>query len=168
MKSLKTYLLSAIVLMAFVTVSCAQKKASPSATAEGTIDGVAVTIEYHQPSAKGRKIMNGLVPYGKVWRTGANDATTIEFSEDVKIEGQTLAKGKYALFTIPNENEWTVIFNKTHKQWGAYNYVESDDALRVKVKPSKTDMVETFIINVVEDGVTIAWEKTLVKFSVSK
>ncbi|MEQ8927639.1 MAG: DUF2911 domain-containing protein [Fulvivirga sp.] len=168
MKSFKSFLLSALILGAFVTVSCAQKKASPPASAEGTIDGVEIKVDYHQPSAKGRQIMNGLVPYGRVWRTGANNATTISFSEDVKVEGKELAAGTYALFTIPNEKEWVVIFNKTADQWGSSNYKEADDALRVNVKPVKTDMVETFTITIEEDGVSMAWEKTSVKFSISK
>src|SRR6187401_294010 len=90
-----------------------KKPASPPAKAEGTIDGVKVTIDYHQPSAKGRKIMGGLVPYGEVWRTGANNSTSIEFSSDVKIEGKALPKGKYGLYTLPGENEWVIIINKT-------------------------------------------------------
>ena len=168
MRILKSYLLSLLITTLFITTGCSQQKASPPATASGNIDGVAITIDYHQPSAKGRKIMNGLVPYGKIWRTGANNATTIEFSEDVKIEGKELVAGKYALFTIPSANEWVVIFNKTSDQWGAYNYQEKDDALRIKVKPSKVDMVETFVFDVLEKGVEFKWENTAVKFSVQK
>lgn len=149
--------------------SFAQKKASPAASASGEIDGVNVSIDYHQPSAKGREIMGGLVPFGKVWRTGANDATTIEFSEDVKIEGEDLAAGKYSLFTIPDKDSWTIIFNKVAKQWGAYDYNEAEDALRVTVKPSKTDsFVETFTIAVEESHVHMSWENTAVSFEVSK
>lgn len=144
-------------------------KPSPAATAEGKIAGADVKIDYHQPSAKGRKIMNDLVPFGKVWRTGANDATTIEISEDVKVEGKALPKGKYSLFTIPGEKDWVIIFNKTAKQWGAYDYDEAQDALRVKVKPGKTsDFVETFNIAVTDSGVEMKWENTLVKFALSK
>ncbi|MGE0587939.1 MAG: DUF2911 domain-containing protein [Cyclobacteriaceae bacterium] len=141
---------------------------SPPAKAEGKIDGVSVTVDYHQPSAKGRKIMGGLVPYGEVWRTGANATTSIEFSADVKVEGQALAKGKYGLFTIPGEDEWTIIFNKTIK-WGAYSYSDKDDVLRVKVKPSKTSgMVETFDISVEGSKVVLKWENTQAAFTVSK
>ncbi len=168
MKNVRNSLFSVLALIMFVTVSCAQKKASPAATAEGKVAGVDIKIDYHQPSAKGRSVMGGLVPYGKVWRTGANDATTIELSDAIKVEGKELAAGKYALFTIPNENEWVIVFNNTHKQWGAYDYKESDDALRVSVKPSKTDMVETFVIDVVDDGVEMKWENTAVKFNISK
>jgi Protein of unknown function (DUF2911) len=159
-----------IALVAFASfISVAQEKAaSPASKAEGTINGVKVTIDYHQPSAKGRKIMGGLVPYGEVWRTGANNTTSIEFSAPVKIEDQALAAGKYGLYTIPGENEWTIIINKTIK-WGAYDYKQSEDVLRVKVKPSKTAaMVETFNIAVEADKVTLKWENTQVSFKVVK
>ncbi len=170
MKNLKLTVLSALCLFAAFSLSNAQEpKPSPAASAKGTIDGVEVAIDYHQPSAKGREIMGKLVPYGKIWRTGANDATTIEFGADVKIEGKTLAKGKYSLFTIPGEKEWVVIFNKVPKQWGAYSYDEKEDALRVTVKPSKSnEFVETFNITVVSDGVEMKWENTAVKFAISK
>lgn len=159
-----------LMLIAFVATSAfAQKQmASPPAKAEGKIDGVSVVVDYHQPSAKGRKIMGGLVPYGQVWRTGANNTTSIEFSDDVKIEGKALAKGKYGLFTIPGENEWTIIINKTIK-WGAYSYNEGDDVLRVTVKPTKTDsLVETFEIAVEGKKVVLKWENTQAAFAVSK
>lgn len=146
-----------------------KKKASPAASASGEVDGVKIKIDYHQPSAKGREIMGGLVPYDKVWRTGANDATTFEVSENVMIEGESLAKGKYALFTIPGEDEWTIIFNKNAKQWGAYDYNEEEDALRVTVPAESTeDFVETFNIAVEGGDVILSWENTMVKFEVSK
>jgi hypothetical protein len=164
----KVILFIALVSMVAFGSFAQEKPASPPAKAEGTIDGVKVTIDYHQPSAKGRKVMGGLVPYGEVWRTGANNTTSIEFSGPVKIEGQALPAGKYALFTIPGENEWTIIINKTIK-WGHYDYKQSEDVLRVKVKPSKTDsMVETFNIAVEKDKVTMKWENTVVSFKVAK
>lgn len=159
----------------FVLVACmlssellAQKKMkSPAAKAEGTINGTTVLINYHQPSANGRTVMGELVPYGEIWRTGANNATTIEVDRDIKVEGQPLPKGKYALFTIPNQDEWIIIFNKNANQWGSYNYDEADDVLRVNVKPMKTDkFVETFIIVPGGDGVDMSWENTKVKFKV--
>ena len=141
---------------------------SPPATAEGTIDGVKIKIEYHQPSARGRKIIGGLVPYGEVWRTGANETTSIEIVGPAKIEGKELAKGKYALFTIPGENEWVIIINKTIK-WGHYDYKENEDLLRVKVKPAKTEsFVETFNIGIDQDQVVLKWENTQVAFKISK
>lgn len=171
MDKFKLTFLSVLLVCFSLTTAISQdkQKPSPPATAEGKIAGIDVKIDYHQPSARERKIMGGLVPYGKVWRTGANDATTIEISEDIKVEGKALAKGKYSLFTIPGEKEWVIIFNKTAKQWGAYDYDEAKDVLRVKVKPGKTsDFVETFNISVVDGGVEMKWENTNVKFALSK
>jgi hypothetical protein len=154
--------------LAFGALAQDKKMPSPAASAEGTIDGIKVKIDYHQPSAKGRKIMGGLVPFGEVWRTGANETTTIDFSGPVKIEGKELAKGKYGLYTLPGENEWTIIINKTIK-WGAFDYKEADDVLRVKVKPSKTaSFVEVFNIAVTSNKVVLKWENTEVAFKVSK
>jgi len=112
-------------------------------------------------------MLGGVEPFGKVWRTGANEATTFEVDKNVKIEGKELAKGKYALFTIPGETEWTIIFNKTANQWGAYEYKEAEDALRVTVKPGKTDkFVETLNIAVEGNKIVIRWENTQVAFAV--
>lgn len=157
-----------VALATVLTSAFAQDKpASPQATVKGKLGAADVTIVYCQPSARGRKIMGGLVPFGEVWRTGANDATTIEFSKDVKIEGQDLAAGKYALFTIPGENEWTIVINKDSKQWGAYSYKDKEDVLRVKVKPTKTAAaVETFNIALGKDEVQLKWENTAVAFKV--
>src|SRR5215211_6965677 len=109
------------------------KRPSPPATASQKISsGAVITIDYSQPSIKGRTIGKDLEPMpGKVWRTGANEATTFEVSQAVQVEGKPLPAGKYALFTIANEGEWTVIFNKTANQWGAFKYKDADDALRV-------------------------------------
>lgn len=103
-----------------------------------------ITLTYARPNVKGRKIFGGMEPMDKVWRTGANAATIITFTDAVKIEGQDLPAGEYGLFSIPNANEWTVIFSKNAKQWGAYTYDEKDDVLRVKVKTKAIkDKVET-------------------------
>lgn len=159
-----------LMLLAFATTAAMAQKpmASPPGKAEGKIDGISVVVDYHQPSARGRKIMGGLVPYGEVWRTGANETTSIELGADAKIEGKPIAKGKYALFTIPGENEWTIIINKSIK-WGSASYDEKDDVLRVKVKPGKTDgFVETFNIAVTDNKVAMKWENTQVAFTISK
>ncbi len=157
-------------LLAFGIAGLAQaqkNQPSPPATATGTIGAADVEISYHAPSARGRTVMGELVPYGSVWRTGANNATTISFSSDVTVEGKALPAGKYALFTIPGEDEWVIIFNKVTEQWGAFNYDEGEDVLRVSVAPSaSSDFVETFKIDVVDDGVEMAWENTTVKFDV--
>ena len=105
---------------------------------------------------------------GKVWRTGANEATVFEVSKDVKIEGKDLPAGKYALFTIANEGEWTIIFNKNPKQWGAYDYKESEDALRVKVKPAKAEAFAEKMTFVVDKNGTVSllWGDRKVDFKV--
>jgi Protein of unknown function (DUF2911) len=132
-----------------------------------------ITLSYSRPNVKGRKIFGGLEPYDKVWRTGANSATVIKFTDAVKIEGKDLAAGEYALFTIPGKTEWTIIFNKGVKEWGAYTYSEANDVLRVKVKPTALkDKVETFTIqfaNVYDSSaqMQLAWENTLVSVNLS-
>jgi tetratricopeptide (TPR) repeat protein len=127
-----------------------------------------VSIDYSRPDKRGREIFGGLVPYGKVWRTGANDPTRIKFSEAVKIEGKDLPAGEYALYTMPGENEWTIIFSKNLKLWGAYGYKPDADALRVTVKPTTLpNEVETFTIgfaSLKDAGATIHldWDRTRV------
>jgi hypothetical protein len=147
------------------------KRPSPPAQAKEIIaNGATVTIDYGQPSVKGRTIGKDLEPMpGKVWRTGANEATTFEVSKPVKVEGKDLPAGKFALFTIANDGEWTIIFNKTANQWGAYSYKEADDVLRVKVKPKKaTQFAEKMTFSVDKKGVvTLLWGDTKVDFTVS-
>jgi hypothetical protein len=157
-----------LIIAAFIsTASIAQEKpASPKETVTTKIGNVAVEVVYSKPSAKGRKIMGNLVPFGEVWRTGANEATTISFDKDVTIEGQKLVAGKYSLFTIPGENEWTIIFNSDPKQWGAYKYKQEKDVLRVTVKPTKTTFTETFTIAIVKSGLNLKWEETEVNVSI--
>jgi len=142
-------------------------RVSKNGKTEGTIDSINVVLEYGRPQVKDREIWGGLVPYGEVWRTGANEATTISFSGDVMIEGQKLPKGKYALFTIPGKEEWTIIFNKVPEQWGAFKYDESEDALRIEVKPETGEHVEemTFVID--GSNVVLEWEKLRVPFKVA-
>jgi hypothetical protein len=163
-----TTMFAVLLASATVLTTVAQDKpASPKAEAGGTIGSTKVKVTYCQPSARGRKIMGGLVPFGEVWRTGANEATVVEFDKAVKIEGKDLAAGKYALFTVPGENEWTIIFNKDIKQWGAYKYKQDEDVLRVAVKPTKTaNFVETFNIGVNKDQLELKWENTLVPVKV--
>jgi len=106
-----------------------------------------ITVKYSRPNIKGRNISTDLAPNGEVWRTGANNATVITITEAITMEGNQVAPGEYALFTIPGKDEWTIILNKETKQWGAYSYKQSEDVLRFKVKPVKlNDRVETFNI----------------------
>jgi hypothetical protein len=142
--------------------------ASPSSTLKQRVGITDVEINYSRPSAKGRKIFGGLIPYGEVWRTGANQATKVSFSTPVKINGTALASGTYELFTIPNENEWTVIFHKPMSQWGAYAYDAKNDVVRVVAKPiALPSSIETFSIGVTDlrdESATLylLWEKTRV------
>jgi tetratricopeptide (TPR) repeat protein len=130
-----------------------------------------ITISYSRPLVKGRPIWGKLVPYNEVWRTGANENTIIKFTDDVTIEGKPLAKGTYALFTIPGENQWTVIFSKVHTAWGSFTYNQADDALRVTVKPQATELREAMAFDfddVKADSAvaTLRWEKIAVPFKV--
>ncbi len=167
---MKKFLFLATALL-ITSVSFAQEgkaKPSPAATATGKIGDKTVTIAYAQPAVKGRKIWGELVPFDKVWRTGANDATTFEVDKDVKIEGQALKAGKYALFTIPTEGgEWTIIFNSVAKQWGAYSYDATKDVLRVKVKSQKSDEItESMTFDIKGNMVNLTWENLRVAFKV--
>lgn len=142
--------------------------ASPSSTLRQRVGFTDIEIVYSRPGAKGRTMLGKVEEYGKVWRTGANRATTISFSTNVKLGGKDVPAGKYALFTIPGEKEWTVILSKDAEQSGAFEYKESDDFARFAVKPVKMhDPVETFEIginDIRDDSATInlTWEKTRV------
>jgi tetratricopeptide (TPR) repeat protein len=131
-----------------------------------------ITITYHRPLVNGRKIWGGLVPLGEVWRAGANENTTIEFSDPVSVEGQALAKGIYGLHMIPTADSWTVIFSKMSSAWGSYGYKQEEDALRVNVKPRPIEMEEALKFEF-EDlkpdsaTVTLKWEKLAVPFKLA-
>lgn len=152
-------MLTAFMALVSLAAMAQDEKASPARTAEGTINGTQVTINYSSPAVKGRTIWGDLVPMGKVWRAGANEATTIEFSDDVKIEGQALPAGKYSFFIIPGESESIAIFNKTTGQWGT-QYDESQDALRVKVSPQQSSQFEERLVyEVKSDGFEVRWDQ---------
>jgi len=163
---------------AFTTITaCAQddksKRPSPPATATQSLgDGTTVTIDYSQPSLKGRTMGKDVEPMqGKVWRAGANEATTFEVSKDVKVEGQALPKGKYALFMIDNGSSWTIIFNKKWNTWGAFDYEKnkSEDALQVNVSPQKApSKTEKLTYTIDKNGkVSMMWGDKMVSFNVS-
>src|SRR5438045_4692045 len=116
--------------------------ASQAAQVRQRVGVTDITITYHRPLVNGRKIWGGLVPMGQVWRAGANENTTIEFSTPVSIEGKPLPAGTYGLHMIPNADTWTVIFSKLAVAWGGYTYNQSEDALRVEVKPHPIEMEE--------------------------
>ncbi|WP_113662249.1 DUF2911 domain-containing protein [Pedobacter nanyangensis] len=159
-----TFLLFAGLVSFSAIAQDAKPKASPAATATGKVNGATITINYSSPAVKGRKIWGGLEAYDKVWRAGANDATTFETDKDIKVEGKTLPAGKYSFFLIPRESgTWTAIFNKEPKQWGAYKYEEAKDALRVdvKVKPL-AETQERLVYKVHGKGFSLDWDKVSV------
>jgi hypothetical protein len=167
MKPILLSLLFLVTISAFAQADKSKRPSPPAIVTETISSGAVITIDYSQPSLKGRAIGTEIAPYGEVWRTGANEATVFEVSKDVKVEGQALAAGKYGLYSIPGEKEWVFIFNKTWKQWGT-RYSESDDALRVKVVPGKSASVTekmTFTIN--NSGiVSFMWGEVLLAFKV--
>lgn len=167
MKFLNTFTVLFVSLMFTLSANAQDKKpASPPATASGKINGTNITINYSSPSVKGREIWGGLVPYGKVWRAGANAPTVFEFDKDVKIEGQKVPAGKYSFYIIPEKDEYILIFGKdTNMQ--AYKYDESQDQLRIKVKPKKSaQMNERLVYNVNKDNITLSWENIDIPMSV--
>src|ERR1700733_4109904 len=146
--------------------------ASPACTLKQRVGLTDIEIVYSRPGVKDRAIFGGLIPYGQVWRTGANAATKITFSTAVKLNGTDIPAGTYALFTIPGENEWTVIINKGAAQWGAFQYDEKADVVRVKAMPIKlAETIETFTIefNKIRDAsavMNIVWDKTVVPVNI--
>ena len=142
--------------------------ASPACTLKQRVGLTDIEVVYSRPGVKGRTIFGGIVPYGQVWRTGANQATKITFSTPVKLEDADFPAGTYALFTIPGEKEWTIIINRNSNQWGSFRYNEKDDVARFKVMPATlAENVETFTIefNHIRDEsavIDLLWEKTVV------
>jgi hypothetical protein len=167
--------LIALFLITFAAVSAFSQvrtpRPSPQASLTQTVGLTDVTIKYARPGVKGRAIWGGLVPYDKVWRTGANEATTITFSDDVWIDGQKLAKGTYSFHTVPGRDKWTVIFNSVADQWGSYSYDATKDALRVDVKPEKAEFREWMGFEVPEmttdtAKIVLRWENVAVPFTI--
>ena len=147
-----------------------QVRPSPNATVSQVVGATEITITYCRPALAGRKLRD-LLPAGRVWRTGANEATTISFGTDVLVQGQRLAAGTYTLFTIPDEKEWTIIFNKVPTQWGAFNYNSAFDALRVKASPQTAELQERFGITFELTGaktadIVLRWDQSRVAFKV--
>ncbi|MDP4712501.1 MAG: DUF2911 domain-containing protein [Saprospiraceae bacterium] len=142
--------------------------ASPRKEMKGTVGGAAVTVNYGSPSVKGRTIWGDLVQFNDVWRTGANETTTIEFAADVMVEGQELAAGKYGLYTYPTAESVIVIFSKKTEGWGTGDYSEADDALRVTVTPNAVETnAETLDFVVEGDAVVLQWANWKIPFGVS-
>lgn len=164
-----------LMALAITTSAFAQQvrtpRPSPSASLSQTIGITDMTIKYSRPGVKGRAIWGALVPYDKVWRAGANEATTISFSDDVWINGQKLPKGTYSFHATPGQNEWTLHFNSVADQWGSYSYDASKDVVNVKVKPETADFREWMGFEVQDlttdtAKVALRWEKLSVPFTV--
>lgn len=176
MRKAKLYLFAAFLTCASLNLFAQQQEPRiPEASSTQTIIqdfGLGkITVTYSRPNVKGRKIFGGINPYGQVWRTGANAATIINFTENVMLEGHKVAAGTYALFSIPEKDKWTIILNKTVKQWGAYDYKQADDYLRFTVKPINVkEKRETFTIAFANSttkstDMYIIWDHTAVPIS---
>ncbi len=146
-------------------------KKSIKSMAVGVVYGDSIKINYHSPGVRKRVIWGGLVPFDEVWVTGAHDATTLETGKPLMIGGKIIPAGKYAFFTIPGKNEWTVIINKQWKQHLATEYDEKEDLIRIKVKPKKhapTERLQYFVESVNNNNwkIAVAWEKIYIEIPV--
>ncbi len=163
MKKVISSMFCCLILFAVVSVANAQgdkaSRPSPPVEVKGKISNADIMIAYSAPSVKERKIWGDLVPYGKVWRTGANEATIFETSAEIKINGSVLPAGKYALFTIPGEKTWTIIFNSAFAQWGAYQYDASKDVLRIEATPEQGTHQEQMLFAIEDGKIVLAWDK---------
>jgi hypothetical protein len=168
----KTIQLKAAALFAFAmlfsALTFAQTKPIPSPrdSVSAKVGAATISINYGSPSVKGRKVFGELEPFGKVWRAGANDATVFTTSKDIWVEGKKLPAGTYGFFAIPTETTWTIIFNKVAKQWGAYKYDQSQDVLRVTVKPVASALSERLVYKINKKGFSLNWDKLSVPVAV--
>ncbi|HNC48371.1 MAG TPA: DUF2911 domain-containing protein, partial [bacterium] len=161
---MKTWILFLAAAFSLNAQQISTPRPSPRATVSQTVGVTEMTVSYHRPGVKGRTIWGELVPYGQVWRAGANESTTISFSDDVTIEGQKIPAGLYGIQMIPEANEWIVILTKDAKLWGSFNYKPENDAVRIKVKPTSAEMIERlrYSFEDVNDNstvLTMQWEK---------
>lgn len=156
-----------LLLLSFSLMAQSEQPKSPRMTTEASIDGIQVVADYSAPSVRDRAIWDELVPYGKVWRTGANEATTISVDKPIQVNGKTLPAGKYALFTIPSQDTWVVIFNSESNQWGAYKYDSKKDVLKVEVPVQKSEFQEQMLISIEDHALNIAWENVKVSLELS-
>lgn len=173
MKSLALLILASTTMLLACGQQDKSKRPSPPATAQGQVaSGATITINYSSPAVKGRTIWGDLVPYGKVWRAGANEATIFETDKDIKIGGKTLPAGKYSLYALPNENDWVIILNSATGQWGIKHDGETTedpakDVLRVTVKPVKSGAFnERLLYTVDKSGFALLWENLKVPVTV--
>jgi hypothetical protein len=148
------------------------KRPSPPATATGKVNGATITIDYSSPSVKGRQIWGGLVPYNKIWRAGANEATIFTTDKAIQVEGKSLPAGKYSLFATPGEKQWTIIFNSETGQWGVNHSEEANldpkkNVLEVTVTSKTLNTVqEKLVYTVTAGGFSLTWDKLTVPVSI--
>jgi hypothetical protein len=173
MTNLKIYCLAFLCFIATSLLHAQGNRQSPATTATGKIGDATVKISYSSPSVKGRKIFGDLVPYGQVWRAGANEATTLETDKELMVEGKKLPAGKYSIYAIPNEKEWQFIINSQTGQWGVKrngetSRVPENDVVVVNVKPMKaSQMQENLKYEVTNKGIVLKWENVELPVSVS-
>jgi hypothetical protein len=163
--------LAALVATAAPAPQLQLPKQSPHARVMQVVGTTEIAIDYHRPSVRGRTIWGELVPYGKVWRAGANDATTLTFGGPVTIGGQALDAGTYGFFALPERESWTLIVNAVGEQWGSYNYDVAKDLVRIEVRPEAAPMQEAMAFTIDPVGsdkarVRLAWEKLAVSFEI--
>lgn len=164
------YLLGLTALITVISPACSgdkESRPSPLTVDSTTIDNIFLKITYSSPSVRERKIWDELVPYNQIWRTGANEASYIEVSSDVTINDQVLPKGKYAIFTIPTDSTWTIIFNKEWDQWGAYNYNPEQDIFRLDVLPESGEFSEKMRFMFEKNLLVFKWENLHYSLKVS-
>lgn len=173
MKAIAIAAASIVALSLTATTYAEEKRASPSAQATANLAGKKITVSYSRPYMKGRVVFGGLVAWGQVWRTGANEATTFTTEADVVIGGLKVPKGEYAIFTIPTEKQWTLVVNKTAKQWGAFKYDAAQDLGRVPMTVgASAKPVEQFTIELVPAGkqltLKLSWDKTVASVAIAQ
>jgi hypothetical protein len=165
------FALLALFAVATAAVAAGPPRVSPAATITQTVGLAEVSINYSRPAVRERTIFGELVPWGETWRTGANEATTITLSHDAEVGGSALAAGTYALFTVPGQDSWTIVFNRQAEQWGAYRHDGEQDAVRIQAAPEKHHFMElmTFAFPAVSaDAATVHlhWAETMVAFEI--
>ncbi|OOQ60318.1 DUF2911 domain-containing protein [Mucilaginibacter pedocola] len=162
-----TLLLVFTLFVSSLTFAQDKKPASPADSTSATVAGSVIKIKYSSPYVKGRKILGELVPFDKVWRAGADSATSFTTSKPIKVEGKPLPAGRYAFFVIPSASgSWTIIFDKNPKQWGAYTYKEENDQLRVTVKGKTAPKAESLKYTITKKGFSLKWDTFEVPVSI--
>ena len=175
MKNIASLFFVALFLLSLTAATLGQVQ-TPRESQRGEVAQVIgdarIAVVYHRPNVKGREIWGKLVPYGEVWRTGANENTTFETSENIKINGQDLPAGKYGFHTIPGKDEWTIIFSKKNDEWGSFTYKPENDQLRVKAKPEtvatsrETMIIDFDSVAAATATLAICWEKLRVPITI--